>query len=76
MKLKYDPKVDAIYIELGKGRYSQTKKISDTVMVDQDKKGKILGVEILDARKNIPAFDPKKIKLKVVGYKSISPAAA
>jgi uncharacterized protein YuzE len=33
--------------------------------VDEDKKGKILGVEILDASKNVPAFDPKKVEFKV-----------
>ena len=58
MQVKYDSKVDAIYIEFAKGKYERTKKISDTVLVDEDKKGKILGVEILDARKNIPQFDP------------------
>jgi len=30
--------------------------------VDEDKNGKILGVEILDASKNISRFKPKKIK--------------
>ena len=58
MKIKYDPKVDAVYIEFAKGRYEHTRKVSDVVLVDEDKKGKILGVEILDAKKNIPAFDP------------------
>lgn len=48
MKIKYDPKVDAVYIELAKGRYDRTRKVSETVLVDEDVKGKILGVEILD----------------------------
>ena len=60
MKMKYDPKVDAMYIELSKGRYNRTKKISESILVDEDSKGKILGIEILDAKKNITAFDPKK----------------
>lgn len=60
MKMKYDKKVDAVYIELAKGTYSKTRKVSDVVLVDEDKKGKILGIEILDATKNINAFDPQK----------------
>lgn len=64
MQVKYDSKVDAIYIEFAKGKYERTKKISDTVLVDEDKKGKILGVEILDARKNIPQFDPHKTTIQ------------
>lgn len=65
MKVKYDPKVDALYIDLAKGKYERTRKISDVVLVDEDERGKILGVEILDAKKNITAFDPKKIELQV-----------
>lgn len=60
MKLRYDPKVDAMYIELAKGKYERTRKVSDVVLVDENSKGKILGVEILDAKKNIPAFNPQK----------------
>lgn len=63
MKMKYDKKVDAVYIELAKGKYSITRKISDAVVVDEDKNGKVLGIEILDATKNISAFDPQKTTL-------------
>lgn len=62
MKMKYDKKVDAVYIELAKGKYSITRKISDAVVVDEDSKGKVLGIEILDATKNISAFDPQNTK--------------
>lgn len=65
MKMNYDPKEDVMYIELGKGTYSRTRKVSDVVLVDEDAKGKVLGIEILDATKNIEAFDPDKTKLTV-----------
>jgi uncharacterized protein YuzE len=61
MNIKYDKKVDAMYIKLASGKYSKTRKISDAVMVDEDKKGKVLGIEILDASKNIPKFNPAKL---------------
>lgn len=64
MKMKYDSKVDAVYIEFAKGTYSSSRKISDSVVVDEDKSGKVLGIEILDATENIPAFDPKKISIQ------------
>lgn len=60
MKIKYDKKEDAIYLQLGQGKYCQTRKVTDTVLVDEDSKGKILGIEILNAKKNIKAFNPKK----------------
>ena len=65
MRLKYDPKVDAIYIELAKGRYNKTKKITDSILVDEDSKGRVLGIEILDVKKNISAFDPQNTKFIV-----------
>ena len=65
MKINYDPKVDAVYIELAKGKYDATRKVSDVILVDEDKKGKVLGIEILDASENISAFDPKNTKFTV-----------
>jgi len=62
--MKYDSKIDAVYIELAKGIYDSSRKISDAVVVDEDKNGKVLGIEILDATENIPAFNPKKISLQ------------
>ncbi|OGK17442.1 hypothetical protein A2799_03245 [Candidatus Roizmanbacteria bacterium RIFCSPHIGHO2_01_FULL_39_24] len=65
MKIQYDKKEDAVYLELAKGKYSRTRKVSETVLVDEDAKGKILGIEILDAKKNIKAFNPQKTKFEI-----------
>lgn len=65
MKMQYDQKEDAVWIELANGKYSRTRKISDVILVDEDKKGKILGIEILDATKTIEAFDPHKSKFSI-----------
>lgn len=65
MKTKYDKKIDAVYIELGKGKYEVTRKISDAILVDEDKNGKVLGIEILDVSKNINAFDPNKTSAQI-----------
>lgn len=63
--MKYDKKEDAIWIEFAKGTYGKTRKVSDVILVDEDSKGKILGMEILDASKNIQDFDPKKSNLSI-----------
>lgn len=65
MKLRYDKKENAVWIELAKGKYSKSRKISDAIIVDEDKNGKVLGIEILDATKNIPAFDPNKTSISI-----------
>lgn len=56
MRIHYDSKADAVYIELAKGRYEVSREISDSVVVDEDKNGKILGVEVLDVSE---VFGPK-----------------
>lgn len=65
MKMKYDSKADAMYIELARGKYNRTRKISDSILVDEDIKGKILGIEMLDAKKNIQQFDPQRAEVIV-----------
>lgn len=61
MKISYDRKVDAIYIHLREGRYEETRKITDSALVDLDKKGRILGVEILSASRQITDFSPQSV---------------
>ncbi len=65
MKIRYDSKVDVMYIKLAKGKYDSTRKVSDVILVDEDKNGKVLGIEILDATESIPSFDPKATKFSI-----------
>ena len=60
MNIRYDKKDNALYIELSKGKYDASREISESIIVDEDKNGKVLGIEILDATKNIKEFDPAK----------------
>lgn len=64
MKITYDKKVDAMYIKLRKGRYDHSKKVTDDILVDVSKKGEVLGLEILDASKNIGKIKPEKIAVE------------
>ena len=63
MKVKYDKKEDAMWIEFAEGTYAKTRKVSDVILVDEDSKGKVLGIEILDASKNIQDFDSNRINI-------------
>ncbi len=55
MKFEYDKEVDAAYIYLKypikDGEAKRTIELNDSIIVDFDDKGKILGVEILGASK-------------------------
>lgn len=67
MKITYDKKVDAMYIKLRKGYYDHSKKVTDDILVDVSKQGAVLGVEILQASKNIGKIKNEKIPVEFSG---------
>lgn len=68
MKTTYDKKADAyyIYFQNGKGKVSRTIQLQDFLMVDIGKKGKLYGIEILNASQHIAVKTGTKNKLKKV----------
>ena len=58
MKITYDKNIDAAYIyfkEISPGEVKKTISLNESVNVDLDKKGRTLGIEILEASKNLPS---------------------
>ncbi len=53
MKITFDKEADAVYIELGSGEFFSNKKIDDFTIIDLDKNGNILGIELLNVSKRI-----------------------
>lgn len=54
MKLEYDKDVDAAYIYIEESRkVSSTTKVTDDIMLDFDNKGRVIGIEVLNASKHL-----------------------
>ena len=53
IRVEYDAKADAMYIWLRKARYEISEELAENVIIDLDKNGRIIGIEILDASKNL-----------------------
>jgi len=53
VKVEYDSKTDAMYIWLRKARYDISEELAENVIIDLDKSGRIIGIEILDVSKNL-----------------------
>lgn len=51
MKINYDKKVDAMYIYLKKDKIATTCAMATNLFADLDKKGNVVGLEILDFSK-------------------------
>lgn len=57
MKIKYDNKADAVYINLAKiaPKTIDTQEIADDIFVDYDNIGQPVGIEILGVKNKVPA---------------------
>ena len=64
MEINYDKEADAMYIEFRKGDFVKNKKIDDFTIIDLDKMGNILGIELLEASKKIPIESLSKVNFK------------
>ena len=64
MEITYDKEADAMYIEFRKGDFVKNKKIDDFTIIDLDKMGNILGIELLEASKKIPIESLSKVNFK------------
>jgi len=70
MKIDYDKEADALYIYLRKGKVSRSKPEGDDFVIDVDKEGRIIGLEVLNASRYMKR---KSGKLEVgVGDKTLS----
>lgn len=49
MKVRYDEQTDVVYIKFRDAKYHESDEIKEGVILDYDRSGKIVGIEILDA---------------------------
>jgi uncharacterized protein YuzE len=63
MKVKYDKEVDVIYINLTDLPVSESDEEKPGIILDYAKDGSIVGIEILNASKNLP--QPNKFEYEV-----------
>jgi uncharacterized protein YuzE len=47
MKISYDPKADALYIQFQEGKVGKTRKVEEGILIDLDDSGKIFGIEVI-----------------------------
>ena len=63
MKIDYDPDADAMNIDLKKGDVAKTIELDENVIIDLDKSGEILTIEVLFVKERNPEI------LKAFGIK-------
>ncbi len=53
--LKYRPEDNAAYIRLSASKVLESSEVAPNVVFDFDAEGRIVGIELLDARSQLPA---------------------
>lgn len=64
MEITFDSDADAMYIKFREGDFGSNKKIDDFTIVDLDKKGRILGIELLQVKKRIPKESLTEVNIR------------
>ena len=71
VRVEYDKKVDAMYIWLRKAKYDVSEELAENVILDLDKHGRIIGIEVLGASKNLG----KDLVMKILDTEKIAATA-
>jgi uncharacterized protein YuzE len=50
----YDAEVDAAYIRFSSQRVQESEEVAQGIVLDYDKDGRIVGMEVLDAKRHLP----------------------
>ncbi len=65
MKVTYDPQVDVLRILFSNSPIEESDEDKPGVIIDNDKEGNIVGMEILDASKRMD--NPRAVNYAVIG---------
>lgn len=71
MHVQYDPSVDAMYIRLTDGEYEESIEAQPGVLLDVDKSGTVVGIELLGVSERIPSLNPNDFRYEVLNKKQV-----
>lgn len=64
MKVIYDPETDTLDLIFRDGSVSESDELKEGIIIDYDKKGRIVSVEVLDASRHVSEPQSFKYELK------------
>ena len=53
MKIRYSHEADALYIGFKDAKIADTDELTEDIIIDYDKDGNIVGIEVLDASQHV-----------------------
>ena len=65
MKVSFDRDADALYIRFSDDEIAETAEVRPGLMLDYDAKGRIVGLEILNASESLAGPDMKRLAVEL-----------
>jgi len=66
MEIQLDPEADALYLTLKRGRVAKSREVEPGVVLDLDRSGRVLGVEVLDASRRYAMEALRRVSVRRV----------
>lgn len=64
MKIEYSKEADAIYVYFKEDFVASSREIEDGVVIDFDKKGQLIGIEVLDVSQRFSLSDIVNVNIE------------
>jgi uncharacterized protein YuzE len=71
MKIEYSKEADAIYVYFKEEFVASSKEIEDGVVIDFDKEGQLIGIEVLDVSKRFTLSDIVNVNIENLPIEAI-----
>jgi len=71
VKIEYSKAADAIYVYFKEDFVERSKEIEDGIVIDFDKNGQLVGIEVLDASKRFSLADIVNVNIENLPVEAI-----
>lgn len=65
MRIRYDEKVDALYLRLDESKVVESEEVQPGIVVDFNAKKQVVGIEVLQLKRRVPKDDLEQLRLLV-----------
>lgn len=65
MRIRYDEKVDALYVRLDDSSVVESEEVQPGIVIDFNANKKVVGIEVLQARRRVSKDDLEQLRLLV-----------
>lgn len=59
MRIRYDEKVDALYLRLDDSKVVESEELKPGIVLDFNAENQVVGIEVLDLKRRVPRGDLK-----------------